>query len=54
MNWAKRSKCNICNTSKPGSASQGAREGKGGGFKELDEAELEEVRRRRREAEEEV
>ncbi|CAI5940804.1 unnamed protein product [Closterium sp. NIES-64] len=52
MNWAKRAKCNICNTSRPGTSEGGAREGRGGGYKELDEAELEETRKRRKEAEE--
>ncbi|KAL6507793.1 TATA-binding protein-associated factor 2N [Orobanche gracilis] len=52
INWAKRSKCNICNTNKPGVSEGGARGGRGGGYKELDEEELEETKRRRREAEE--
>ncbi|GAQ77951.1 hypothetical protein KFL_000060160 [Klebsormidium nitens] len=51
MNWAKRNKCNICNTSKPGTEG-GPREGRAGGFKEFDEAEAEETKRRRKEAEE--
>ncbi|KAL6838960.1 hypothetical protein ACP4OV_031187 [Aristida adscensionis] len=52
INWAKRTKCNICNTSKPGMNEGGVRGGRGGGYKELDEEELEEVKRRRKEAEE--
>ncbi|TVU09086.1 hypothetical protein EJB05_42526 [Eragrostis curvula] len=52
INWAKRMKCNICNTSKPGTNEGGVRGGRGGGYKELDEEELEEVKRRRKEAEE--
>ncbi|KAI5063099.1 hypothetical protein GOP47_0021646 [Adiantum capillus-veneris] len=52
INWAKRTKCNICNTTKPGLNEGGVREGRAGGYKELDEAELEETKRRRREAEE--
>ncbi|XP_044947245.1 transcription initiation factor TFIID subunit 15 isoform X2 [Hordeum vulgare subsp. vulgare] len=52
VNWAKRTKCNVCNTSRPGHNEGGVRGGRGGGFKELDEEELEEVRRRRKEAEE--
>ncbi|KAK6147331.1 hypothetical protein DH2020_018243 [Rehmannia glutinosa] len=52
INWAKRSKCNICNTNKPGVSEGGVRGGRGGGYKELDEEELEETKRRRREAEE--
>ncbi|KAJ1280790.1 hypothetical protein BS78_04G259700 [Paspalum vaginatum] len=52
INWAKRSKCNICNTSKPGTNEGGVRGGRGGGYKELDEEELEEVKKRRKEAEE--
>ncbi|GAB2275230.1 TATA-binding protein-associated factor 2N [Dionaea muscipula] len=52
INWAKRTKCNICNTNKPGVSDGGVRGGRGGGYKELDEDELEEVKRRRREAEE--
>lgn len=52
INWAKRTKCNICNTNKPGHNEGGARVGRGGGYKELDEEELEETKRRRREAEE--
>eukprot|EP00899_Mesostigma_viride_P002763 jgi/Mesvir1/12488/Mv10244-RA.1 len=46
-NWAKRDKCNICNTPRPGTVVD-HREGRGGGFKELDEMELEEARKRRR------
>lgn len=53
INWAKRMKCNICNTNKPGHNIEGVRGGRGGGYKELDEEELEETKRRRREAEEE-
>ncbi|XP_011094224.1 transcription initiation factor TFIID subunit 15 [Sesamum indicum] len=52
INWAKRTKCNICNTNKPGLSEGGVRGGRGGGYKELDEEEIEETRRRRREAEE--
>ncbi|GAV87544.1 RRM_1 domain-containing protein/zf-RanBP domain-containing protein [Cephalotus follicularis] len=52
INWAKRTKCNICNTNKPGHNEGGVRGGRGGGYKELDEEEIEETRRRRREAEE--
>ncbi|GBG58823.1 hypothetical protein CBR_g224 [Chara braunii] len=52
INWAKRTKCNICNTTKPGFNEGGSREGRAGGYKELDEAELEETKRRRREHEE--
>lgn len=52
INWAKRLKCNICNTNKPGTSEGGVRGGRGGGYKELDEEELEETKRRRREAEE--
>ncbi|KAG0594376.1 hypothetical protein M758_UG071900 [Ceratodon purpureus] len=52
INWAKRLKCNICNTSKTGYTEGGAREGRAGGFKEFDEAEIEETKRRRREKEE--
>ncbi|KAK9275210.1 hypothetical protein L1049_022472 [Liquidambar formosana] len=52
INWAKRNKCNICNTNKPGHNEGGVRGGRGGGYKELDEEEIEETRRRRREAEE--
>ncbi|XP_016186803.1 transcription initiation factor TFIID subunit 15 isoform X1 [Arachis ipaensis] len=51
INWAKRTKCNICNTNKPGHNEGGVRGGRGGGYKELDEEEIEETRRRRREAE---
>lgn len=52
INWAKRTKCNICNTNKPGHSEGGVRGGRGGGYKELDEEEIEETKRRRREAEE--
>ncbi|XP_077250323.1 TBP-associated factor 15 isoform X2 [Tasmannia lanceolata] len=52
INWAKRTKCNICNTNKPGHNEGGVRGGRAGGYKELDEEEIEETRRRRREAEE--
>ncbi|CAN6803283.1 unnamed protein product [Brassica oleracea] len=52
VNWAKRLKCNVCNTNKPGQNEGGVRGGRGGGYKELDEQELEETKRRRREAEE--
>ncbi|PKA66654.1 RanBP2-type zinc finger protein [Apostasia shenzhenica] len=60
INWAKRTKCNICNTNKPGHNEGGVsfgfyldsfRGGRGGGYKELDEEEIEETRRRRKEAE---
>ncbi|KAK8965865.1 hypothetical protein KSP40_PGU011871 [Platanthera guangdongensis] len=51
INWAKRLKCNICNTNKPGQNEGGVRGGRGGGYKELDEEEIEETRRRRKEAE---
>ncbi|CAN6890272.1 unnamed protein product, partial [Brassica oleracea] len=51
VNWAKRLKCNVCNTNKPGQNECGVR-GRGGGYKELDEQELEKTKRRRREAEE--
>eukprot|EP00249_Psilotum_nudum_P017549 c26383_g1_i2 orf=630-2030(-) len=52
INWAKRAKCNICNTTKPGLNEGGVREGRAGGYKEYDQAEIEETKRRRREAEE--
>ncbi|OAY63606.1 transcription initiation factor TFIID subunit 15-like isoform X1 [Ananas comosus] len=52
INWAKRTKCNICNTNKPGHNEGGVRGGRAGGYKELDEEEIEETRRRRKEAEE--
>ncbi|XP_076885549.1 transcription initiation factor TFIID subunit 15-like isoform X3 [Bidens hawaiensis] len=52
INWAKRLKCNICNTNKPGVTEGGVRGGRAGGYKELDEEELEETKRRRLEAEE--
>ncbi|KAK4480910.1 hypothetical protein RD792_011768 [Penstemon davidsonii] len=52
INWAKRMTCNICNTNKPGHNEGGVRGGRGGGYKELDEEEIEETRRHRREAEE--
>ncbi|KAK4766148.1 hypothetical protein SAY87_007790 [Trapa incisa] len=52
INWAKRTKCNICNTNKPGHNEGGVRGGRAGGYKELDEEEIEETRRRRREADE--
>lgn len=52
INWAKRLKCNICNTNKPGVSEGGVRGGRAGGYKELDEEEIEETKRRRREAEE--
>lgn len=52
INWAKRTKCNVCNTNKPGHNEGGVRGGRAGGYKELDEEEIEETRRRRREAEE--
>ncbi|CAM8935759.1 unnamed protein product [Rhodiola kirilowii] len=52
VNWAKRMKCNVCNTNKPGHNEGGVRGGRAGGYKELDEEEIQETRRRRREAEE--
>ncbi|KAM0936769.1 putative RNA recognition motif domain, Zinc finger, RanBP2-type, RNA-binding domain superfamily [Dioscorea sansibarensis] len=52
INWAKRTKCNICNTNKPGHNEGGVRGGRAGGYKELDEEEIEETKRRRKEAEE--
>ncbi|CAF2192609.1 unnamed protein product [Brassica napus] len=45
VNWAKRLKCNVCNTNKHGQNECGG--GRGGGYKELDEQELEETKRRR-------
>ncbi|KAG0476202.1 hypothetical protein HPP92_013043 [Vanilla planifolia] len=51
INWAKRTKCNICNTNKPGHNEGGVRGGRGGGYKELDEEEIAETKRRRKEAE---
>eukprot|EP00878_Enallax_costatus_P038278 GHUV01043467.1.p1 GENE.GHUV01043467.1~~GHUV01043467.1.p1 ORF type:complete len:122 (-),score=33.22 GHUV01043467.1:606-971(-) len=45
-NWERRKTCNLCGAPKPGTVDT-KREGQGGGFKELDEAELEESRRRR-------
>ncbi|KAJ4974830.1 hypothetical protein NE237_008004 [Protea cynaroides] len=51
INWAKRTKCNICNTNKPGHNEGGVRGGRAGGYKELDEEVIEETKRRRREAE---
>ncbi|GAB4813719.1 hypothetical protein N2152v2_000765 [Parachlorella kessleri] len=51
VNWARRATCNQCNTPKPGTVDTN-REGAGGGFKELDERELEEARRRRRQRDE--
>ncbi len=50
-NWARRSACNMCNTPKPGTVDTN-REGHGGGFKELDEGEVEEARKRRAQFEE--
>jgi hypothetical protein len=47
----KRHQCNLCNMPKPGTLDV-KREGLAGGFKELDEHEVEEARRRRREFEE--
>ncbi len=49
-NWARRNTCNVCNTPKPGTVDVN-REGHGGGFKELDEEEVAEARRRREEFE---
>jgi hypothetical protein len=51
MNWARRSKCNMCQTSKPGTMDM-RREGNAGGFKELDESELEAAKQRRKQFEE--
>ncbi|XP_042487287.1 transcription initiation factor TFIID subunit 15-like [Macadamia integrifolia] len=51
INWAKRNKCNVCNTNKPGQNEGGVRGGRAGGYKELDEEIIEETKRRRREAE---
>jgi len=51
VNWARRPRCNQCNTSKPGNE-QVRREGTGGGFKEIDEKEIREARERRRKYEE--
>ncbi|KAJ6350540.1 hypothetical protein OIU78_006657 [Salix suchowensis] len=45
--WAK---CNVCNTNKPGHNEGVVRGGRGGGYKELEE-ELDETKRRRKEAE---
>lgn len=50
VNWARRSTCNQCNTPKPGTFDTN-REGAGGGFKERDDTEAEEARRRRAERE---
>ncbi|CAF2323850.1 unnamed protein product [Brassica napus] len=47
VNWAKRLKCNVCNTNKPGQNECGVRGGRGGGYKKLDEQDLEETKRRR-------
>ncbi|CAD7700839.1 unnamed protein product [Ostreobium quekettii] len=47
-NWARRPRCNLCGCAKPGTQDM-KREGQAGGFKELDEREIEEARRRRRE-----
>ncbi|WZZ20932.1 hypothetical protein YC2023_122319 [Brassica napus] len=52
VNWAKHLKCNVCNTNKPGQNECGVRGGRGGGYKKLDEQDLEETKRRRGEAEE--
>jgi hypothetical protein len=49
MNWARRSTCNQCNTAKPGTTDTN-REGRAGGFKEVDDRELEDVRHRRQAA----
>ncbi|KXZ53901.1 hypothetical protein GPECTOR_6g819 [Gonium pectorale] len=49
VNFAFRQKCHKCNT--PRGTVDMRREGQGGGFKELDEQELEEARRRRKERE---
>mmetsp|Transcript_6540 Transcript_6540/g.15717 ORF Transcript_6540/g.15717 Transcript_6540/m.15717 type:complete len:145 (-) Transcript_6540:140-574(-) len=51
MNWARRPRCNLCNTSKPGTTDT-KREGTAGGFKEIDHREIEEARERRRQYEE--
>lgn len=48
VNWARRGTCNMCNTPKPGTMDM-TRDGAKGGFKEYDEAEIEEARRRRQE-----
>nr|XP_018685733.1 PREDICTED: transcription initiation factor TFIID subunit 15-like isoform X1 [Musa acuminata subsp. malaccensis]XP_018685734.1 PREDICTED: transcription initiation factor TFIID subunit 15-like isoform X1 [Musa acuminata subsp. malaccensis] len=45
INWAKCMKCNICNTNKSGHSECGVRGGCAGGYKELDEEEIEETRR---------
>eukprot|EP00958_Prasinococcus_capsulatus_P008201 scaffold781_cov394-Prasinococcus_capsulatus_cf.AAC.24 len=50
VNWARRSTCNMCNTPKPGTVDTN-REGRGGGFKEIDDEEKQETLRRRREYE---
>ena len=48
VNWARRGTCNKCNTPKPGTMDM-TRDGAKGGFREYDEAEIEEARRRRQE-----
>eukprot|EP01023_Acetabularia_acetabulum_P010114 TRINITY_DN14608_c0_g1_i2.p1 TRINITY_DN14608_c0_g1~~TRINITY_DN14608_c0_g1_i2.p1 ORF type:complete len:288 (+),score=57.89 TRINITY_DN14608_c0_g1_i2:103-966(+) len=52
VNWARRPKCNLCGAPKPGTVDQ-TRQGVGGGFKELDEKEIEEAKQRRKRFEEE-
>mmetsp|Transcript_46481 Transcript_46481/g.109392 ORF Transcript_46481/g.109392 Transcript_46481/m.109392 type:complete len:147 (+) Transcript_46481:338-778(+) len=54
INWARRDTCNQCQTPKPG-ARQDPRDGKGGGFKEIEEdpREIEKRRKEREKAEEE-
>eukprot|EP00854_Cymbomonas_tetramitiformis_P001564 gene1564-2196_t len=52
MNWAKRGRCNICNTARPGTNVE-KREGACGGFKELENTDdLEEKMKRRQQYEE--
>lgn len=51
VNWARRGTCNMCNTPKPGTMDM-TRDGAKGGFREYDEAEIEEARRRRQENDE--
>lgn len=50
-NWARRPRCNLCGAPKPGTFDM-KREGQAGGFKELDEKEAEEDKRRRKALEE--
>ncbi|GMH45915.1 hypothetical protein BSKO_13878 [Bryopsis sp. KO-2023] len=49
-NWARRPRCNLCGAPKPGTVDM-KREGQAGGFKELDEREIEDAKRRRKELE---